>query len=234
LNFSELAQPASEPGSARQAALLLHAMRSDDRQWLLSQLPDEQRLSLMQLIAELNSLGIPANRALVDEAKAAAMPAAIPAATAVSAVQPPASAVVAAEAPPVQLPPANLTDQEFLAGLDARGIAEMSQLLRREPAGLAARLLRQRTWPWRDELVAALSPLQKQQIASMQMDGVGSGMQPSALDKALLQGLRSRCESALQARSRDSHESQGGATRSGALRSRAFGHWTRLFGKTQK
>jgi hypothetical protein len=43
----------------RQAALCLHGLGLDDRQWLLSRLPERHRAALHALLDELESLGIP-------------------------------------------------------------------------------------------------------------------------------------------------------------------------------
>jgi hypothetical protein len=43
----------------RQAALCLHGLVPDDRQWLLSHLPERHRSALHALLDELQSLGIP-------------------------------------------------------------------------------------------------------------------------------------------------------------------------------
>jgi hypothetical protein len=43
----------------RQAALCLHGLGPDDRQWLLSHLPERHRSALHALLDELQSLGIP-------------------------------------------------------------------------------------------------------------------------------------------------------------------------------
>ncbi len=51
----------------KQAALHLHGLNEADRQWLLDQLPVRQRENLLPLLEELNALGIPRERVLLDE-----------------------------------------------------------------------------------------------------------------------------------------------------------------------
>lgn len=51
--------------AARQAALTLHALPADDRTWVLAALPPAERDQLQALLEELQSLGIPADPALV-------------------------------------------------------------------------------------------------------------------------------------------------------------------------
>lgn len=51
----------------RRAALLLHAMHGDDRDWVLAALPAAHRTQLQGLLAELAALGIPAERDLLGQ-----------------------------------------------------------------------------------------------------------------------------------------------------------------------
>lgn len=52
----------------RLAALTLHALAEDDRQWILGQVSPAQRQALQALLLELESLGIPKDRSLVEAA----------------------------------------------------------------------------------------------------------------------------------------------------------------------
>lgn len=61
------ASTASSP-DMRRAALLLHSMPADDREWLLEQLSPRERSRLSPLLAELQSLGMPTDPTLVSEA----------------------------------------------------------------------------------------------------------------------------------------------------------------------
>lgn len=59
----------TEPSSGtRRAALTLHALSVADRAWLMRQLSPGQRATMASLLAELDSLGIPRDAALVQEA----------------------------------------------------------------------------------------------------------------------------------------------------------------------
>jgi hypothetical protein len=51
---------------ARRAALMLHAMLPQDRQWLLAALPPPQGRALEEMLAELQALGIPPDRELLQ------------------------------------------------------------------------------------------------------------------------------------------------------------------------
>jgi hypothetical protein len=56
----------------RQAALCLHGLGPDDRQWLLSRLPDRHRAALHALLEELELLGIPGDQYPSEYARIAA------------------------------------------------------------------------------------------------------------------------------------------------------------------
>jgi hypothetical protein len=59
--------------SARQVALILHALADADRAWLLGRLPPAQVGMLEPLLAELRELGIPADPSLAAQAHDAEM-----------------------------------------------------------------------------------------------------------------------------------------------------------------
>lgn len=61
-------------GERRRAALTLHALHADDRNWVLSQLGSTERGELETLLSELVELGIPRDSELVDTALAASRP----------------------------------------------------------------------------------------------------------------------------------------------------------------
>lgn len=62
------------PAGRRRAALTLHALAAADREWLLEQLPHQDRLALRGLLAELRELGIPADGDVIRAALAEAGP----------------------------------------------------------------------------------------------------------------------------------------------------------------
>lgn len=61
-------------GEKRRAALTLHALHADDRNWVLSQLGSPQRAELEALLTELTELGIPRDPELVSTALASSAP----------------------------------------------------------------------------------------------------------------------------------------------------------------
>ena len=54
-------------GSLQKAALSLHGMHANDRQWLLEQLSVEQRIPLLTLLDELEKLGVPREPMLLKD-----------------------------------------------------------------------------------------------------------------------------------------------------------------------
>ena len=50
----------------RQSALVLHGLSDTDRQWLLTQLPEEKQALLSEHLQELKQMGLPADRELVS------------------------------------------------------------------------------------------------------------------------------------------------------------------------
>ena len=67
-------EAAEVPAGRRRAALTLHALAASDREWLLEQLPAEDRSTLRGLLAELRELGIPADAEVIRSALAEAAP----------------------------------------------------------------------------------------------------------------------------------------------------------------
>lgn len=126
--------------SLRRAALVVHAMPERDRAWLLAQLAPQERAQLEPLLAELRSLGIPGDRALLEEAIGVARP---PGERDGDAVSPHAQALAALRK----------ADPERLAAV-----------LRGEPALLVAKLLRIADWPWRGAVLQRLGSAARKQV----------------------------------------------------------------------
>jgi hypothetical protein len=126
--------------SSRRAALLVHAMAERDRAWLLAQLGPQERAQLEPLLAELRTLGIPADRALLEEAIAGAKPADS---------REPGTATADAAAP---------------ASLRRADPGELAAILRGEPAVLVAKLCRMAEWPWRDAVLRKLGSAARKQV----------------------------------------------------------------------
>lgn len=137
------AAPPVEPGlppPLRKAALLLHAMPEGDRAWLLAQLAEAERSALGALLDELRALGIPADRALLDEALRR---------DAVSPNDPVHSG-------------AQRQGSARVEALRAVDVPSLAAVLEAEPPTVIARLLRISDWRWRDSLLAELpAPLRR-------------------------------------------------------------------------
>jgi hypothetical protein len=126
----------------RKAALLLHAMASETRLWLLEQLPAAQADALRALLAELNELGIPADQTLLREVLA----------------DPDLSEPRAEAAPDAEAQ---------LAAIEKAGPGSLWLALREEPAGLIARLLALFDLQWERAFLDQLGPAKRHQVQSL-------------------------------------------------------------------
>lgn len=184
---SFLAAPVHLSGT-RRAALFLHALPRSDRDWVMGKLNDADRASVELLLLELESLGIPADREMLDEAIAGSQ-------------EPPAGSLLV-DAVNSAGPRGNrgyvTTQLELLAAADPLLIASV---LRHEPAGLTARLLMLQQWPWRDLVLRELGPVKRRNIEDRlvglkrQTEGLFAGLSDSSassLSEHLLEHLLSR------------------------------------------
>jgi hypothetical protein len=146
---------------ARHAALMLHAMELADQDWLLARLAPGAQERMRALLQELQALGIPADASLLRQVTAAAPVAATPGPTA-----------------------AERLDRLPIARMQA-----LADLLHAEPPQLAARLLRQRAWSWRDSLVQQWDPDFRRRVE----EPTDGGAAP-ALDAALCEAVCGRMQ----------------------------------------
>jgi hypothetical protein len=121
----------------RRAALLLHSVPAEDRDWLLSQLEPVQRQVVQQLLDELAELGIPAEPQLLDE--------------------------VVGRIGPVAVDP----QASEIARLQQADLAALADWLGREPAGLVARVLRLHDWHWAPGLLQQMGELRRREVQAM-------------------------------------------------------------------
>lgn len=156
------------PGTTRQAALLLHAMPAQDRAWLLAQLAPAERSTVEGLLADLEGLRIPADRALLDEALAVPPPAPGLAAPERSSAEPQRSEAVGGEDDPDAA-----ADRSALGKADP---ARLAALLRSEPAQLVALLLSLGNWPWREALLQRIGAAKRIEVERR----LGAGMPGAA------------------------------------------------------
>jgi len=149
------------PQELRRAALMLHALLPQDRQWLLERLSPERRAQLGALLAELAELGIPRDERLVRDALAIARPA----------------SPITAEA------------SDAWATLACQSAGAISTLLEGEPAGLVARLLAMRTWPWADALMQSYDAARRRRVEDSACEAWPGGV---AVDAWLVADLARR------------------------------------------
>lgn len=123
----------------RRAALLLHTLAPGDRAALLAQLDAAERSTLDELLGELDVLGIPRDRGLLEQTIAAL--------------------------PAIDPPPA--TAPGLAAQLQAASVQDIARLLADEPAELVARLLICMQWRWSAELLAVLEPYKRRQVQAL-------------------------------------------------------------------
>lgn len=129
-------EQASEVG-VRRTALLLHTLAPSDREFMLARFESDQRAALNCLLEDLNSLGIPRHRTLLEETL---------------------SAVAASR---LSGSPENLT-----AVLQTSSAADIARALESESPELIARLLQCAAWRWSEELLENLEPLRRRQVQS--------------------------------------------------------------------
>lgn len=155
-------------GSAlRYCALLLHSLRLDDRAWLMANLAGPQVNELEELLGELDALGIPVDSAAAQTALRQA------------------AVATAAAAPTPSSRASNGDPSHCLQGVDA---AELAQLLRHEPTGLIAQVLRMCGASERKAVLAHLSASQRQQVEEWMASAANSLAQaagPCSLQAAL-------------------------------------------------
>ena len=158
-----LPAPAPAPAlqaRARRAALLLHTVSADDRDWLLAQLSTDERRLMEPLLTELRELDIPIDRELLADAAGG--------------------------------------DAGEVGGLAGADPALVARVLAAEPLDLIARVFALGPWPWSGAVLAALSPVRREQLR----DRLTSAKRPagprSLLDARLLELVEARVQQSAQ------------------------------------
>ena len=126
----------------RQSALLLHGLDGPDRAWLLGQLPEQQRLQLDTHLAELQRLGMPAERGLAEALLAGAR---------------------ATTAAP---------ERDYGHALRMAPASAVLPLLLEEPNWLIAAVLSIEPWPWREAIFVALDASQRERVKQALREGL--------------------------------------------------------------
>lgn len=135
----------------RKAALFLHALTPTDRNWLIGRLPSMQRERLVVLLKELQTLGIPADRRLLEEAIAVPVPASE---ERIAQIRPKRAFSV----------PLPTTHDERCRMIDQADPLHMAAVLRGESAGLIARVLQLRSWSWQQVVLDHLTVRKRCQV----------------------------------------------------------------------
>ena len=146
-----------EKPQLRKAALLLHAMHPQDRDWTLGQLGRGEQKLLTGFLDELRALGMPADRDLIIGAtRLFTMDAAAPDQTTKAANESKDVSTTSLAA---------LIDRMHQAS--PRVVAEA---LRYEPVSLSASLLTIAAWRWRDALLSQLGEVRRRQVENLLAD----------------------------------------------------------------
>ena len=127
---------------ARHAALLLHAMPSTDRHWLLAQLTPAERTPLLALLDELQVLGMPADCAMLANA-------------------------IGTKPPPVAPRQIGGASEQMRSTLCLATPQQIVKAISAEPPALIATLLVIADWPWHEAVLAQLDPLIRRQVADV-------------------------------------------------------------------
>lgn len=215
------AAPGTIPGDVRQAALLLHAMPAPDRTWLVAQLPPRERAILQELLTELERLGMPADRTLLDEAIATRV-----APTVATAAAPGAGGGRTERSGESGSEEGAETDRGALAQADP---VRLAALLRNEPAQLIALLFGLCDWPWRSAVLQRIGAAKRVEVERLLAAAPGAGRAsvaapspscPPALGAELIRVVLRRVGEARR------HEQRGTPGAGRALRA-LLGSWRR-------
>jgi flagellar motor switch protein FliG len=128
----------------RQCALVLHSIRLEDRKWLLANLKGALVAELEQLLGELQALGIPADPAMAQTVLT-------------SASQAPNATEQAGS-------PVSFDRSVLSRDLQRSRSKDLGEVLRDEPVGLIARVLKQRERAEQRSVLARLHALTRRQV----------------------------------------------------------------------
>lgn len=164
----------------RRAALALHRLRAQDRQWLLGRLPEAERGEILAMLAELHGMPLPAEAADVE-------------------------AVLDAKAEPL----AAAVEDDPWHELDQAEARAVLQALTEEPDRVIAIVCSQRKWRWLVELLELLGedraasvtrlmraepapvPAVSDAVVAAVTARIAGGQRPNGFDGALEAAVRS-------------------------------------------
>ena len=179
----------------RRAALLLHALPSTDRDWLLDQLDPAQRAVLDGMLSELRELGIAPDAAMARRA--------------------------IEERISIDAQPAfdSLALEQMVRLMRPVPAAKLARELRLEPAALIASLLRIDAWPWAASLLAQLGAVKRRQVEELLIE---RGQIRQAAARTLLALLWPRVQAASPD---EISRTEGARRLPDSWRARLFGSW---------
>jgi hypothetical protein len=141
----------SAHSSLRRAAVALHGVEPDDQEWLLSQVDEDQRALLQAMLADLATLGLPRDRAVVEQVLRGSAPAKTPAAK---------------ESGPSPRNP----DEQALFDVRSAQARAIARFLDDEPGAIAAHVVAHLPREKRSACIRMLSPAKRQMVQTL-LDG---------------------------------------------------------------
>jgi hypothetical protein len=152
----------------RRAAVALHASNAKDRQWILSELPESDQVTLRGYLEELDTLGFSYGHDLNGDFQLVGAPL-------------PESAE-------------SIVTGTSVEQLQQASAAKMAVCFQDEPNSLIVRIMRVQVWPWQDALMALLPIARRQHIQSLMADASLTDTMPPAamLNEFLMNALAAR------------------------------------------
>lgn len=179
---------AAQNSSERRAALTVHALTDQDRQWLMAQLTPDEAERLHPLLKELQQLGIPRDAGLLEQHLRADPHLE----TAASQSHPlPVDGSEDVLRQPVDHGPAS----DDVRTLDQADAADLARMLNHEPPVLVAHLLHMQHWSWASDLLSQLDESQRHSVQSC-LTELRESLEapPSALHQALMAAVVQRLQ----------------------------------------
>lgn len=112
----------------KKTALRIHSLSEKDRKWILNALPNSQRESVEEMLAQLERLSVPKNEAWLD-------------------FEPNTQGVVEKT---------NLTDGDLLLMVDLFNVSQVRVVLDEMPESLVLAVLAMHDWHWREQYLSKL------------------------------------------------------------------------------
>lgn len=144
----------------RQAALCIHGLSPKDQKWILKKLPRQQRLTIKQLLRELNAIGIPADQDWLPKVEQK----------------------IKNEKLDKSFDGDSMAD---IKTVDAAPLQNIKKLLIGESDEMVARILAIRHWKWSEQLMAIFSKQRRNRLDHLIADYKRNELSPDVV-RALL------------------------------------------------